>query len=90
VVSIVPSANFASDYVDQLNVAGPVESEALGDAAVSFPGVVGIGLASGGGSTVGFTKGDAGYLVAARTGAEGGSDDLAKATTLAEALAGNV
>jgi hypothetical protein len=89
-VTIVPALNFASDYVDQLNVGGPVESDALGDDAVSFPGIVGIGLAKSGGATVGFTKGDAGYLVAAQTGAEGGPDDLAKATTLAETVAGNV
>ena len=89
-VSIVPAANFASDYVDQLNVTGPVESEALGDDAVSFPGVVGIGLASGGGSTVGFTKGDAGYLVAARTGRKAVRTTLRRHTTLAEAVAGDV
>src|SRR5688572_6413625 len=45
-VSLVPLPNLASDYVDQLNVGGTLPE--LAPAAVWFPGVVGIGMASGG------------------------------------------
>ena len=87
-VSIVPEENFQSDFVDQLNVSGPVESAALGDTAVSFPGVVGIGRAEGGGTSVGFSKDDTGVIVAVRTGTEGNPGaDLALATKVAESIA---
>jgi hypothetical protein len=89
-VSVVPVDNFGPDYVDQLNVTGPVDAAELGDDAVSFPGVVGIGRASGGGSTVGFTTDAHGALVAVR-GPTGDADtDLSTATDLAVVVAGNL
>jgi len=85
-VSQVPLANLKSDYVDQLNVGGPVAE--LGAEAVWFPGVVGIGLASGGGVTVGAPVKDGGLLVAVKTGNRGEADaDRAKATELAKRIA---
>jgi hypothetical protein len=84
-VSQVPLANLKSDYVDQLNVGGQVAE--LGAEAVWFPGVVGIGLASGGGVTVGAPVKDGGLLVAVKTGNRGeGAADRAKATELAKRI----
>jgi len=87
IVSIVPKPNLQSDYKDQLNVSGPVQSSVFAD-GVSFPGTVAIGKANAKGSTVGFTSGDTGYLVAVRTGKDGDpKQDLALATTVAEGVA---
>ncbi len=88
VVSIVPAANYQSDYIDQLNVGAPIDSAVLGPEAVEFPGLVGIGRASSKGSTVGFTAGDLGALVAVRTGEDGAPDtDLPLAVDIAEVVA---
>lgn len=88
VVSIVPAESYQSDYLDQLNVGPPIESAVLGDGAVGFPGLVGIGRVSADGSTVGFTSGDLGVLVAVRTGADGApATDLPLAISIAEAIA---
>jgi hypothetical protein len=89
-VSVVPVDNFGPDYVDQLNVTGPVDAEQLGNGAVAFPGVVGIGRASGGGTTVGFTTDANGVLVAVRSGADEGDADLPAATRLAIVVAENL
>jgi len=86
-VSVFPAANLQTDYKDQLNMTGPVQSSVFAD-GVSFPGTVGIGKANAKGTTVGFTTGDKGYLVAVRTGAEGHpKKDLPLATGIAEAIA---
>ncbi len=89
-VSLLPIENFASDYLEQLNVTGSVEAAALGDDAVSFPGVVGIGQASGGGATVGFTSDATGVLVGVRTGDGDESANLPLATDLAVVVAENL
>jgi hypothetical protein len=87
-VSVVPASNYTSDFVDQLNVSGPVDSATLGGDAVSFPGVVGIGRAAPGGTSVGFSQGDTGVIVAVKTGADGNpAADLALATKVAESIA---
>ena len=76
------------DYVDQLVVAGPVESDVLGEDAVSFDGLVGIGRASAQGSSVAFSAGDVGVIVAVRTGEDGSPDaDRPLAIGVAEAIA---
>ena len=89
-MSLVPEANFASDFVDQLNLGGPVTSDVLGPEAVSFPGTVGIASGSSGGATVGFVKDGRGVLVAVRSGEEGGPSDLGTATRVAEEVAGGL
>lgn len=89
-VSVVPGADFTSDYVNQLNLGDPVTSDVLGPEAVSFPGTVGIGSASADGATVGFVKDGTGALVAVRSGEEGGPSDLGTATTIAEEVAGGL
>ena len=87
IVSIVPAKNLQSDYKDQLNVTGPVTSSVFAD-GVSFPGTVAIGKANAKGTTVGFTSGDTGYLVAVRTGKDGDpKKDLPLATGVAEQIA---
>ena len=86
-VTLVPEADFTSDFVDQLNLGKPVDSDVLGPDAVSFPGTVGIGSGSSGGATVGFVKDGMGALVAVRSGDEGGPSDLATATSVAEEVA---
>ena len=86
-VSTFPAPNFQSDFKGQLSMLGPVQSSVLTD-GVAFPGTVGIGKANSKGTTVGFTVGDKGYLVAVRTGAEGDQKtDLPTATGVAEAVA---
>ncbi len=94
-MTLVPSANFAADLVDELNIdapamSDPVTSDELGPDAVSFPGTVGIGSAPSGGATVGFVKDGAGVLVAVRSGEEGGPSDLGTATRVAEEVAGGL
>jgi hypothetical protein len=89
-VSVLPIENFASDYLDQLNVTGPVAAAELGDEAVSFPGVVGIGRAAGGGATVGFTNDATGVLVAVGTDDPDEAANLPLATDLAVVVAGNL
>ena len=89
-VSVVPGEDFASDFVNQLNVGDPVTSDVLGPDAVSFTGTVGIGSASAGGATVGFVKDETGALVAVRSGEEGGPGDLGTATRIAEEVAGGL
>jgi len=85
-VSVVPAANLQSDYKGQLNIEGPVQSAVLAD-AVSFPGTVGVEKANSKGTTVGFTAGDTGYLVAVRTGKDGDdAKDLPLATQVSEAI----
>jgi hypothetical protein len=87
IVSIVPKKNLQSDYKDQLNVSGPVQSSVFAD-GVSFPGTVAIGKANAKGTTVGFTSGDSGYLVAVRTGKDGDpKNDLPLATGVADQIA---
>jgi hypothetical protein len=87
IVSIVPAKNLQSDYKDQLNMSGPVGSSVFAD-GVSFPGTVAIGKANSKGTTVGFTAGDSGYLVAVRTGKDGDpKKDLALATSISEEIA---
>jgi hypothetical protein len=84
-VAIVPVANLGTDYVDKLNVSGPVAE--LGEGAVWFPGVLSIGSTSAGGATVGFRAGQHGVLVAVRS-AKGSQPqaDLALATALAKVV----
>jgi hypothetical protein len=84
-VSVMPRTNLETDYVEQFVVTGKAEAPGLGDEAVRFPGVVGIGKASSGGGSVGFTKGERGVIVAVRT-----ADDavaLEQAITLAMTVA---
>ena len=87
IVSVVPAKNLQSDYKDQLNMSGPVGSSVFAD-GVSFPGTVAIGKANAKGTTVGFTAGDSGYLVAVRTGKDGDpKKDLELATAISEEIA---
>jgi hypothetical protein len=89
-VTLVPEANFASDFVDQLTPGGPVTSDVLGPDAVSFLGTGGIGSASSGGATVRFVTDGTAVLVAVRSGEDGGPSDLGTATTVAEEVAGSL
>jgi hypothetical protein len=79
-VSMLPADDFRSDYVEQLTVSAPVKG--LGDDAVSFPGLVGIGRGSADGGSVGFTSGDDAAIVAVRSSGDP-TKDAAEATTLA-------
>ena len=82
-VSILPATDFRSDYVKQLTVTAPVAG--IGDGAVSFPGLVGIGRGSADGGSVGFTSGNAAAIVAVRsTGTP--AKDAAQATMLAKVV----
>jgi hypothetical protein len=58
---------------------------ALGEKGTVFPGVLGIGHASGGGASVGFISGPHGILLAVRSGADQ-SADQSHATLLGAAL----
>jgi hypothetical protein len=89
-ISVMPRSNLQTDYVEQLVVTGEADAPALGSEAVTFPGVVGIGRASSGGGSVGFTKGDRGVIVAVRR--SDGDDAVARpqAIMLAIAVAGRV
>jgi hypothetical protein len=80
-VSKLPAADFRSDYVKQLNVTAPVAG--VGDGAVSFPGLVGIGRGSADGGSVGFTSGDTAVIVAVRATGNA-TKDATKATMLAK------
>jgi hypothetical protein len=82
-VSTLPADDFRSDYVEQLTVTAPVKG--LGDQAVSFPGLVGIGRGSADGGSVGFTFGDDAAIVAVRSTGDP-TKDAAEATTLAKAI----
>ncbi len=82
-VSILPAADFRSDYVKQLTVTAPVAG--IGDGAVSFPGLVGIGRGSADGGSIGFTSGKNAAIVAVRsTGIP--AKDAAQATMLAKVV----
>lgn len=84
-VSVVPLDAWHADYADQLVSSGSIAE--LGDDALSFDGVVGIGHVSSGGATAAFTSGDAGYLVAVRTGdGSNAGPDLALATEIGQRI----
>jgi hypothetical protein len=89
-VSVMPAAAFQSDFVDQLNRGEVVESDVLGPDAASFVGVAGIGTASGGGASVGFTAGDIGVVVAVRVGEGDAVTDLPIGVQIAETVAGRL
>ncbi len=81
-ISVVPAANLQTDYVDQLNT----QQMAGFDEGIGFPGMVGIGHASSGGTTVGFTHGDDGVLIGVNTA--GASNDGTIAVELAQEVLG--
>jgi hypothetical protein len=83
-VSTLPADDFRSDYIEQLTVSAPVKG--LGDEAVSFPGLVGVGRGSADGGSVGFTSGDDAAIVAVRSTGDP-TKDAAEATTLAKGVA---
>ena len=83
-VSMLPAADFRSDYVKQLTVSAPVEG--LGDGAVSFPGLVGIGRGSADGGSVGFTTDDHAAIVAVQLTGDP-TKDAAEAEALAKVVA---
>jgi len=83
-VSTLPADDFRSDYAEQLTVSAPVKG--LGDQAMSFPGLVGVGRGSADGGSVGFTSGDDAAIVAVRATGDP-TKDAAEATTLAKAVA---
>lgn len=82
-LSIMPSADLEEDYIAQLNKIGT--APALGEDGTIFPGVLGIGHASRGGVSVGFTSGPHGIVLAVRTAADQ-SADQATATLLGAAV----
>jgi hypothetical protein len=86
-VSKLPAADFRNDYLKQLTVTAPVAG--VGDRAVSFPGLVGIGRGSAGGGSVGFTSGDTAVIVAVRATGNP-TRDAAQATALAKQIERNL
>jgi hypothetical protein len=89
-VTVMPASNLRTDYVEQLNVTGTATGPGLGEDAVYFPGFVGLGKASSGGSSVGFTKGERGVIVAVRTADANDTAALQHATAIAVLVAGRV
>lgn len=84
-LSVVPPENLQSDYIDQLVIRDEVVG--LGAGSVTFPGMVGIGVAKSGGITAAFTAADTGVLLAVKTG--DGTDeeaDLIHVTLLGQRL----
>jgi hypothetical protein len=72
-LSVVPPENLQSDYIDQLVIRDGVVG--LGAGSVTFPGMVGIGVAKSGGITAAFIAADTGVLLAVKTG--DGTDEAA-------------